>query len=490
MPASFTQYLKSTLFVNVTILHYCLYQHVSVMKRKFQEVTEEHLSQFRRECFAPKTMQATKSAETALLEFFNSQPRSTSTTDYVNINESAMNFLLEKFYVSCRPSKGEDYKATTLQNLRQSLCRALRLSHNFDIVNDPQFKTSNVVFVNRLKELKKTGFGAVDHFPDIAKDDLHKIVSTLSPDNPEELQLLVWFVLQLHFCKRGLENAPLTTKDHYGIVIIEGKRCIVQKRDELTKNHREKDSTRAHGAVLAEQGHTKCPIDLYNKYLSKLDPNSPFLWQLPRNKGNIVNDSNPWYYRKAGKNTIANYMKKISAKCNLSRTYTNHSVRSTSCTLLGESHSDIDIQSISGHRSLSGLSHYKRIDNRAKINMSQTLQHQYLPELASVKEVECPTASNMPATTQDHDHNGCCISYGADNQVDNQVENHVGNQVDNAMTLPCLQEPLASSTDITDINIDDLFVSECEKVNGMPRFKSFFNNCTINNVSINFAQKL
>jgi hypothetical protein len=470
------------------------------MKRRFTEVSEDQLCHFREQHMAPKTVYATSSAESALKNFHTSLSTSSTSPDYFHLNESSMNSLLEKFFISCRPSNAEDYKSSSLQNLRQNLIRAIRITHQFDIVKDPIFKTSNTVFVNRLKDLKQKGLGVVDHFPDISKVDILNIVEKLSPEDPHGLQLLVWFLLQLHFCKRGQENAESTTKDHYSITEIEGKKCITQVRDELTKNHREMDRTRAHGAIMVEQDHPKCPVTLYSKYLSKLDPNSPFLWQLVRKKVNpAINEC--WYEKKAGKNTIANFMKKISKICNLSKTYTNHSVRATACTLLGSNHSDIDIQSISGHRSLSGLSHYKRVENNVKMKMSETFSRNYLPAGSPVRKsynendaIQHKISANSTECIDldcSHSHNECCISFGAtdtNNSMPPVEKTETIIQLESPSTVTPIQS--TSHTDLMGLNIDDFLVKEIEQNHKNLQINSFFQHCTIQNVSINFNQKL
>jgi len=104
-------------------------------------------------------------------------------------------------------------------------------------------------------------------------------------------------------------------------------------------------------------------------YISKLSENSKFLWQMP-----LPNPlSNCWYYRKAGENTINNFMAKISEVFYLSIHYTNHRLRSTTCTFLGDKYSDIDIQAISGHKSLSSLSIYKKVNDSKKIEISNDI---------------------------------------------------------------------------------------------------------------------
>lgn len=63
-------------------------------------------------------------------------------------------------------------------------------------------------------------------------------------------------------------------------------------------------------------------------------------------------------------------MVNISRFCNLSDTYTNHSLRVTTCTILGEKHEENDIKAVSGHQSTSSLGIYKRIKESKKESMS------------------------------------------------------------------------------------------------------------------------
>lgn len=288
-------------------------------KRKFIPTpSEETIHAYREKQHSKRTNYSTVSAENALREYYGSLPQSSSSPDYRELSASNMNKLLEKFYLSCRTVSGEEYKASSLRAMSHSLCRAIKSSHKFDILKDSDFSSSNSVLANKLRDLKQAGLGSVDHYPDLSATDLRKVVDKLSPNQPDELQLLVWFYLQLHFCKRGMENIPEMEKDHYCVTYVDGKRCLVQAKDEMTKNHRENDQTRVSGAVVPEQGHPKCPVILYEKYLSKLDPESKFLWQSPL-KNQEITENGIWYKRKSGKNAISKFMKKISTKCELSK---------------------------------------------------------------------------------------------------------------------------------------------------------------------------
>lgn len=286
-------------------------------KRKFLSPNQDIIANYRCTRHARNTLYATKTALNALQDFYDSLPRSSSSPSYDELDEITMNSILEQFYVSCRTINGQENKISSFRAMRQNLRRSIKISHNFDIIHDAAFISCNVVFGNRLKDLKETGQGCIDHHPDISPIDLQKIIASLSQDNPTELQLLVWFFIQLHFCNRGMENSVTTTKDHFKIVDIQGKHCIVQSRDELTKNHRENDLSRTNGAIIVAQSDEKCPVALFEKYLSKLDPQIEFLWQLP--KPGVNNDESVWYKNKAGKNTTSGFMKTISKKCQLSK---------------------------------------------------------------------------------------------------------------------------------------------------------------------------
>jgi len=108
--------------------------------------------------------------------------------------------------LSCHLEDGSDYKASSMATMRQNLIRAIKLSHQFDLVGDEAFMSSSCVFINRLKTLKSSGKGDVSHHKDIPTSDLRKIITKLDEENPKQLMLLVWFYVHLFFCRRGTEN--------------------------------------------------------------------------------------------------------------------------------------------------------------------------------------------------------------------------------------------------------------------------------------------
>jgi hypothetical protein len=143
-------------------------------------------------------------------------------------------------------------------------------------------------------------------------------------------------------------------------------------RDTLTKNHRDGQNSLSTNAKIYSTNDQNCPIQLLKRYLSKLHPVCPFLWQRVLNS---YGDDDPiWYANvKIGINTISQFMRKISEFYKLRRTYTNHCVRATAITHLGKSFQDTEILEISGHKSISCLGIYKKTSENVIQNMSDSL---------------------------------------------------------------------------------------------------------------------
>ena len=195
----------------------------------------------------------------------------------------------------------------------------------------------------------------------------------MTEDNPKSLQQKVWFTLQLQYARRGMENVHDIKKSDLIMSHSQSGKSTIQLRDYLTKNHRGGDNTLASSAIILESGTDDCPVQLIKKYLARLHPENPYLWQ--KAKQNITTSDACWYNnQKVGHNTIASMMKTISISLKLSTIYTNHCVRSTSITVLGRSFGDKDIRAVSGHRSLNALGIYKRTNENTLTSMSKHLQ--------------------------------------------------------------------------------------------------------------------
>ena len=79
--------------------------------------------------------------------------------------------------------------------LRFGLQRHFLLKRDFDIINDSEFSKPNQVCEAAVVELKRQGFGRVDHHRPISKEDLEKNQSCYNPSSPDpkSLQEVAWF---------------------------------------------------------------------------------------------------------------------------------------------------------------------------------------------------------------------------------------------------------------------------------------------------------
>ena len=352
-------------------------------RRKFVDADTER-EQLLSLKISKKTVYAENSALKALQEFLTSKGL---TTKIENLEKPELDSILADFFASLR--KGSDYyKRNTYLSMRQSLNRYFKRIHgegNIDIVNDLKtFPKSNEIFSCLLKKLKIDGFGDTMHYKEIPSEDLKKVTEILDCCVPQQLQWLVFFFIGIFFARRGCENFDIMQKTN--IVIQKdqsGKRYISLKKDELTKCRRENNTERGSNGRIYETGSPKCPVKVIEIYLSKLNEKNIFLWQRPKQSfkcGELC-----WFEnKKIGINTFRNFMAKISQFCKLSDIYSNHCLRVTTCTILGEKHEENDIKSVSGHQSSSSLGIYKRIKDSKKETMSLDLSNElglFQPEL-------------------------------------------------------------------------------------------------------------
>ena len=128
--------------------------------------------------------------------------------------------------------------------------------------------------------------------------------------------------------------------------------------------------------VLYFSGDEKCPVTSFTKYLSKLNPGNKNFWQRPKSKEYISSATDIWYDNAAvGKNTQGSMMSNVSDECGLSKRYTNHCIRSTCSTALGDGGIETrHIMGLSGHKSESAVRSYtKKFSEKKTRQMSSVL---------------------------------------------------------------------------------------------------------------------
>ena len=157
----------------------------------------------------------------------------------------------------------------------------------------------------------------------------------------------------------------------------------MKAEDELTKNHREKDSELVAGfmpQILNADGtpHKLCPVIPY-KNCKWTESNCDYLWQ----KVNLKKHSRgkfPWFDNaRIGKNPHSTYMSDLSELIGLDEQYTNDSIHVTGVTNLTHGHyTPHQIMSISGHKSIQSLSIHQRVKKDEKMMMGMSLMYSLL----------------------------------------------------------------------------------------------------------------
>ena len=275
---------------------------------------------------------------------------------------------------------------------------------------------ANLAFSAKQADLKRSGLGDTQSWPPIDENDIDKLYKSnvFDINTPAGLQSKVWFELMLFICRRGRENLRKLEKDHFAITQdSNGRRYVYQSKDELTKRIRGTDmKSRVDGGRMYATDGQGCPVASFEKYVAKLNPKCAAFFQapMPANRKGIWNDDDQWFKNAPiGEKTLGSFMSKISLAANLSRRYTNHSLRSTCITLLDESgFATRDICNISGHRNEKSIRSYIGRPNDAKkqklsdalsTSIGCTPPHQPATSRPTRKMASAPSTVSAPPST-------------------------------------------------------------------------------------------
>jgi hypothetical protein len=161
-----------------------------------------------------------------------------------------------------------------------------------------------------MAEIKAAGKGDITHYPEIESEDLTKLYNNIymDPSTPTGLANRVQMNARLYFCRRANENMESMTKDTFVIRIysVTGRRYVMKKVDELTKNRREMDRVGENisGHMPEDREMPEyCPVRNFETYLQKLHPQCNRLWQFPTDSFNISDEC--WFQKRPiGKDTL------------------------------------------------------------------------------------------------------------------------------------------------------------------------------------------
>ena len=183
----------------------------------------------------------------------------------------------------------------------------------------------------------------------------------------------------LFFCRRRQENLLKLKRDSFEFgVDASGRRYAFQNRDELTKNRREDGEA---GFIFERLDDPMCPMrSLYRKEDGEAEEGGFMFERLddPMCPKQTTEGRTVWYDRQVvGINTLGGKMKALSKQAQLSREYTNHSIRATSVTILDQCGFEArHIMCISGHKSETSICSYtSKTSDGVKLAMSSGLSN-------------------------------------------------------------------------------------------------------------------
>ena len=207
--------------------------------------------------------------------------------------------------------------------------------------------------------------------------------------DPRTVQNKVFFEIMLYFCRRGRQNLrELKIKDFSSTKDDKGARYVTKSGDELTKNRREDDEG-FEGGMMFEKPGPQCPVASLELYIKHLNPKNEFLFQRPKKGSKIGVDDVCFDNMVVGERTLGEKMKCISKEAELSKIYTNHSIRATAVTILDKcGYGARHIMAVSGHKSESSLRSYCKTDTSTKKQMSESM--------AAVTSTVALPKSNVP----------------------------------------------------------------------------------------------
>jgi hypothetical protein len=166
---------------------------------------------------------------------------------------------------------------------------------------------------NAMAEKKAAGNGDITHYPEIKTEDLRKLYNNIymDPSTPTSLVNHVQMNARIYFCRRINENMESMTK--YTFVIrtysVTGRRYVMKKVDELTKNRWEMDRENISGHMPEDPETPEyCLVRNFETYLQTLHPQcNSWLWQFPKDSFNISDEC--WFQKRPiGKDTLASFM--------------------------------------------------------------------------------------------------------------------------------------------------------------------------------------
>ncbi|XP_021359161.1 uncharacterized protein LOC110454115 [Mizuhopecten yessoensis] len=374
---------------------------------RFTELDESELKKLLDRKDSESTKKTVKAAVAVLQHYLEAKGQ--NLPDMESASSEECDDLLRKFYVETRKEDGTRYAKKSMVTLRYGLQKHFIRTREQDIINDKTFSRSNEMFKAVLAKLKEDGIGECVQTEPVTPEDMAILYtgSAFNTNTPEGLQRKVMFEYLYYFCSRGRENLRGLKRSDFIVGVDSSGREYVAVRSKPKKNYRGDDILdldHEQSRMYDKPGDPRCPVAAFKKYVDKLHNENSNFWQRPKK---TVNEYDTVWYDNfpVGKNTLYSFMQKLSQDHNLSKRYTNHSVRATSITTLD--HNGVEarhIMSVSGHKNENSIRSYIfKLSDDKKRQMSDILSENIAPPSKTARRsmlsMTGPPAPSPPVQT-------------------------------------------------------------------------------------------
>lgn len=234
--------------------------------------------------------------------------------------------LLSQFFRHACKKNGEPFSASALLAIRSALTRHLKgppFYRNITVATDTRMKRSQNSLEQRLSQAGM--LQPVSKAERITQEDYTKLYQSglLNSDNPTSLLYKVWFELQWHFGRPGGRKSWSSIPASCFVFDSDEKGEFVYMRSVEFQEGSGLYTGSSHR--MYAQGGPLCPVYSLKLYLSKRNALCDAFLQVPDKA--FIKEAQSWYQAEGLKEyKLASFMKTISAKAQLSKTYTNLSI--------------------------------------------------------------------------------------------------------------------------------------------------------------------
>ena len=383
---------------------------VPVSRSRFAPLkSEEDITRARREGIPQSTLKDTKYCLGIWDEWTAARQEHTATyiPPMATMSAAELSSWLTRFILEARKKNGDPYPPNTLYHIVMGLVRHLRWSgRNIDVLKDKEFANFRASLDAEMKRLQSTGLGSTKRQAEVIsvqEEDILWQQGLLSDSSPQVLLDAMVFYCGMYFALRSDKEHRQLRHDPCQIEVVEdaGQRAYLKYTEDISKNNPGGlKGQKLKAKVVIHHANTSCPercfVRLFKMYKQLCPPDAPqhaFSLQPSRTP-----TSKCWYTnRPLGHTTLGKTVTRLCHSAGITGFKTNHSLRATSTTRLYES--GIDEQLVTertGHRSLDGVSSYKRTTDSQREAVSDILNRR------TQSNVETVLPSSHITTTQQH----------------------------------------------------------------------------------------